>query len=246
MKEKIIGLIRLQECDNQIKKIKAGKKEGPLKIQNLEDEFNAFLLKSQGKYDKLEKLKKDRRRMEQDIQDFETREEKSQIRLNSIRSNKEYTAVLKEIEDLKKEKTLAEDKVLQLMEEIEESEKDYQKDQKEQAELKIKFESDKDEIEKELESLDKQLLSLEKRKAELCEGIDRELLEKYHFLKERKGGLAIGSVIEGVCQACNMEIPPQKFNELIKGHSLMTCPNCNRLSYWGEDEYLMKLLEKSD
>lgn len=246
MKEKISGLIRLQECDNRIKKMETRKKEGPIKIKNLEEEFNSLSARFQEKHNRLEMLKKDRRKMEQDIQDYETREAKSQIKLGSIKSNKEYTAVLKEIEGLKRERTLAEDNVLRIMEEIEVLEEDYKEGQKEQAASKIKLDADKDEIQKELESLDEQLAVLEKQKAELCEGMDQELLKNYNVLKERKGGVAIGSVIEGVCQACHMEIPPQKFNELIRGHSLMTCPNCNRLCYWGGDEYLMKVLEESN
>jgi len=55
-------------------------------------------------------------------------------------------------------------------------------------------------------------------------------------LRLKKGGIAISPVIKGVCQMCHLGIPPQKFNELIKGETLMTCPNCMRIIYWGEDE----------
>jgi predicted nucleic acid-binding Zn-ribbon protein len=51
------------------------------------------------------------------------------------------------------------------------------------------------------------------------------------------GGRAVGPVKNGICQACNMNIPPQRFNELIKGNSLLFCPNCRRIIYWAEDEY---------
>ena len=78
----------------------------------------------------------------------------------------------------------------------------------------------------------------------ICETIDQDLLKRYIFLRERKGGQAIGPVVSGVCQICHMGIPPQKFNELIGGDSLLTCPNCNRLIYWGEDEHYQKLLNK--
>jgi len=67
---------------------------------------------------------------------------------------------------------------------------------------------------------------------------DPELLKRYNFLKDRKGGKAISAVIKGVCQSCNMGIPPQRFNELIKGEKVLTCPNCDRLIYWGDDEAL--------
>ena len=82
-------------------------------------------------------------------------------------------------------------------------------------------------------------------RGEFVQTIDQELLKKYLFLKERKGGQAISPVVGGVCQTCHMGIPPQKFNELIKGHSLLACPNCDRIIYWGEDQHYQKALNKS-
>ncbi|MFC1531975.1 zinc ribbon domain-containing protein [Thermodesulfobacteriota bacterium] len=243
MKNKIIGLIRLQDCDNKIKEIDVKKRERPLKIQKLEDDFNAVEMRFQEELDRLESLKKDRRIMEQDVQDMENKLEKSQIKLNAIKSNKEYTAVLKEIEDLGREKSLMEDKLLQLMEMIEDLEKKCLESRDELEKLKKKFDLDKKGIEKEIESFDKESGVLEKRRMEFCDAIDQDLLDRYLFLKGRKGGLAIGSVVEGVCQVCNIRIPPQQFNELIKGHSLLTCPSCNRLIYWGENKYFINVLK---
>ena len=237
MKEKISGLIRLQDLDNRIKDINTRKNEGPLKIRRLEDEFNKSEVKLQEDNNRLDALKKDRRKLEQDVQDLENSKVRSQIKLSNIKSNKEYTSVLKEIDTIDKGKTLVEDNVLQLMEEIEELENRCQQGREEMAGLKRQFDSDKNEIEEELEFLDRESAALEKQRKTLCEEIDQDLLNRYNFLKDRKAGVAIGSVIDGVCQACFMGIPPQKYNELIKCHSLMTCPNCNRFIYWGGDKF---------
>jgi hypothetical protein len=237
LKDKIIGLIKLQECDSRIKEVIAGKKEGPLKIQELKDELHASEMRLQEENERFEQLKKDRREIEQDVQEIESKLEKSGIKLNNVKSNKEYKAALKEIEDLNKEKAKMEDNIIQIMEEIEALEKRCIEYREEQAELKKKFELDKEEIDKELKVLDKKAKALEKQRTKYCRMIDKDLLSKYQFLKEKKGGLAISSVVDGVCQTCHMGIPPQQFNDLIKGYSLLTCPNCNRMIYWGEDAH---------
>ena len=90
---------------------------------------------------------------------------------------------------------------------------------------------------KEIAALDEELNVLEKKRTEFSKTIDQDLLGKYLYLRERKEGQAISPVIDGVCQICHMGIPPQKFNELIKGHALLACPNCHRIIYWGEDEH---------
>lgn len=240
MKDKIKGLILLQDCDNKLKKIEAEKKEGPLKIKSLEDQFNEGERLFREKLTRLESLKKERRTMEQNVQDLENKVEKSNIKLNNIKSNKEYSAALKEIEDLGREKDREEDKILNIMEDIESLEKECSKFKDEQKILKDQFETDRKEIEKELALLDENTALLEKDRVKYSDATDQELLTRYIFIKDKKGGIAIAPVIRGICQSCNMGIPPQQFNELKKCNELITCPNCHRLIYWGEDELFLK------
>ena len=101
MKDKINDLIFLQDCDNRIQEIINKKNEGPLRIKKLEDELNSVESKFQEEHNRLELFKKDRRWIEQEIQDFVDNMEKSTIKLSNIKSNKEYRAALKEIEDFK-------------------------------------------------------------------------------------------------------------------------------------------------
>ena len=186
-------------------------------------------------------LKKDRRKIEQDIQDLEGKIEKSNIKLSNIKSNKEYRAALKEIEDIKKVQFQTEDRAIQIMEDIERLEKVCLENKDKQGEMRLEFEKDKDNITRELDGLGKELKNLEKERNTFYQTMDQDLFKRYVFLKERKGGHAVSSVVKGVCQTCHMGIPPQKFNELIKGKSLLTCPNCHRIIYCGEDEQFLKV-----
>jgi hypothetical protein len=190
--------------------------------------------------DQIEVFRKDRRVLEREIQELDGKIEKSSTKLTQIKSNKEYTAALKEIDDLKTIKFQTEEKAIQIMETAEERElkcKDHKDTLKT---LKDKCEKDKEEIKKDLLALERDLEALEKERNQLCSDFDQSLLKKYLFLRERKGGLAISSVVTGVCQTCHMGIPPQKFNELLRGIDLMTCPHCNRIIYWGDDQDFQK------
>ncbi len=244
MKDKIGDLILLQDCDNRIREITNKKNEGPLRIKKLEEELNAIESKFQEDYNRLEHLKQDTRKIDREIQDLEDKIEKSNIKLSNIKSNKEYKAALKEIEDLKNAKFLTEDKAIQIMEEIEELERICQANREKEAELRRSFEKDKDEVERELKALDEELKTLETKRDTFSQAIDQDLLREYLYLKERKEGQAISPVVGGVCQICHMGIPPQIFNELIRGNSLLTCTNCSRIIYWAEDEHLQKALNK--
>jgi predicted nucleic acid-binding Zn-ribbon protein len=240
LKDKLLVLIQLQECDNRIAKALQAKEQAPLRIQKLEDEFKAVETQCKADEDQLEAFKKDRRQLEREIQEMDGKVEKSSTKLTQIKSNKEYTAALKEIDDLKTIKFQAEERALQMMETAEELEKKCKGHKDTLKSLNEQFEKDKNEVKKELLALEKDLESLQKERTQLCCDFDQSLMKKYLFLRERKGGLAISSVVTGVCQTCHMGIPPQKFNELIRGNDLMTCPHCNRIIYWGDDQDFQK------
>jgi len=235
LKEKIRIVIELQACDNRIREITRKKDEGPLKIQRLKEELGAVEEQIRQNQDNIEALKKDRRKYERDVQDLDGKVEKSALRLSNVKSNKEYTAALKEIDDLKNLKFSTEDRVLQFMEEIEELEKEIVVLSRKRIETEGRVREGIAAIEEEMKSLDEELQELERLRTRLTQSIDRDLLKTYLLLKERKGGLAISAVLRGVCQTCHLGFPPQNFNEIIKCDSVHTCPNCNRLVYWGED-----------
>lgn len=245
MKDKIGDLIVLQDCDNKIREIMNKRDEGPLRVKKLAEELDVVARKFQEKNDRLNLLKKDSRKIEQEIQELEEKIEKSNIKLSLIKSNKEYKAVLKEIEDLKHVKFQTEDKAIQVMEEIEELEKICSENKEKEAELRKAFERDKEEIERELEALEEELKILDAKRDTFTHAIDQDLLRKYLYLRDHKAGQAISPVLGGVCQICHMNIPPQTFNELIRGDSLMTCTNCNRIIYWAEDEHFQKALNRA-
>jgi len=240
LKDKLLVLIQLQECDNRIAKVLQAKEQAPLRIQKLEDELKTVENQFKADEDQLEAFRKDRRQLEREIQEVDGKIEKSSAKLNQIKSNKEYTAALKEIDDLKTIKFQTEEKAIQMMETAEELERKCKGHKDTLKTLKDQSEKDKDAVKTELLGLEKDLDALQKERGQLCCDFDQALLKKYLFLRERKGGLAISSVVTGVCQTCHMGIPPQKFNELIRGNDLMTCPHCNRIIYWGDDQDFQK------
>ena len=245
MKGEMSHLICLQDCDNKIGHIMSKKNKGPLKIKKLEDELGVIEKEQQEELDRFEALQKSGRDIDRETQDLDVKIEKSNIRLSSIKSNKEYKAVLKEIDDLKKAKFQREEKSLQIMEEIEVLRKKCQDNEKEVAEGKKKLDKEKNEVQTELKTLDEELQIFEKKRDLLSQTVEQDLLKKYLLLKERKQGQAISPVSQAVCQVCHMRIPPQMYNELIRGDSLLRCTNCGRIIYWADDEHYKKALEEN-
>jgi hypothetical protein len=79
--------------------------------------------------------------------------------------------------------------------------------------------------------LNEQKLVFAKKRETMVKKFKSSLLKKYDMLRERRNGRAVVGVVNGVCQGCFMNIPPQQFNDLLKGERMLFCPTCNRILY---------------
>lgn len=229
------SLIGLQDYDTRIRGLQARREQGPIKIQELELELKIIEDQQKEKVTQLEAYRRETREAERSIEGLDASMEKSNIKLSNIKSNKEYKAALKEISDLEHEKSVLEEKAIELMERIEEMEKELVVSRARTEAVQKEFEKNREDIQKEMKALEQDLEFLEKGRGQFCQDVDEKLLKTYNSLRDRKKGVAISPVIKGVCQGCHLGIPPQKFNELIRGDEMMNCPNCGRIVYWGED-----------
>jgi len=64
----------------------------------------------------------------------------------------------------------------------------------------------------------------------LASQVPRELLRRYEQVQRRRG-IALVPVVEGMCRGCFMSLPPQLGNIIARGTSLESCPSCQRLLY---------------
>jgi predicted nucleic acid-binding Zn-ribbon protein len=79
------------------------------------------------------------------------------------------------------------------------------------------------------------LSKLDEDREKVSRMIDPELLKKYLIIKKQNpGALAVVPVKNALCHGCNVNLPPQLYNELFHGDSLKFCPNCQRIIYLKE------------
>lgn len=236
LQETIINLIALQDCDVRIRNTQIRREEGPRRVLQLEEELEQTQKEWIEKSEQMEEQKRERKSLEQTISDFDERIQKAAIKLSNIKTNKEYRAAIKETEDLKREKSRVEDSLLELMDTIELLDQESRQNAELFEQRKRDFENTRQQILQDVESCKLEMKTLSTERERLCQFVDVPILKRYDFLKGHRKDVAISPVIKGVCQACHIGIPPQKFNELIRGDELMNCPNCSRIIYWGDDD----------
>jgi uncharacterized protein len=227
-------LIALQERDSEIQRLQARRAECPVQIEVLRQGIAQVETQLKTLSEGLEVRSRERRERERVIEDLDAGIGKSNQKLGNVKSNKEYHAALKEIADLGGDKKRLEDQLLEIMESTEALEKERLGLVEEKERTGLAFEAGRNRITSELRELDGELNKLLEERNRLCAEVDRGVLKRYELLRKSKGGTAVSAVVKGICQTCHLRIPPQEFNELIRGEQLMNCPHCHRIIYWGE------------
>ncbi len=232
MKNLIKRLVDLQECDSQLVKLSTKKVDLPGKIQALEDAFEVFkesVAQNKKKYDELKKSHAD---CEVQIKKNNETVGKTKERLLEVKNNKEYQAMLKEIEATDAVRGEIESQMIVLIEDMDKLTELVKRDEETIREATQRHEQEKSILARELEEVDSEVAQWRGKREALQQEVPPDLLGRYERIKHRNHGVGVIPVWKGVCGGCHMNIPPQLYNELQRSAELLSCPNCNRIMYF--------------
>jgi len=232
MKEQIDMLVKLQGVETEIGNIQSILNDAHRKLETLDAGLVEFERTIEEQEAILEELKKKYRDYESDTRINLDREKKTQAKLRSVKTNREYQSLLKEIEEEKAKNSKIEDKMIECLDRMDEIEKNIAKKKDEYVQASNSIMKEKEKIKQELEEGGIRLSKLDKDRENVSRMINPELLKKYLIIKKQNpGGLAVVPVKNALCHGCNVILPPQLYNELFHCDSLKFCPNCQRIIY---------------
>ncbi len=232
MEEQIRRLVYLQQIDNDIQQVKVQAEETPRRLAGIDLELQAARQTYETFLNKLEEVKKQRRDLEKEVEQYDQKIKKSRTKLMEVKNNKEYKAMLTEIDDLDKSKASQEDALLELMEQMEALTLQV-REQKKVLDLKIVAgKTQKEEWEKAGEGYARELARFEEDRQKAAARVEDSHLKQYEFLRERLRGLALAEVRNAACMSCHMHIPHQLYNEIQRCDRIINCPNCLRILFY--------------
>jgi hypothetical protein len=235
MKEQIKVLVKIQHLDTESVRIKSTLNDVSKKLENLDSSLKEIEQTIKDQESVLNELKKQYRDYESDVKMNLVKNKKSQEKLRSVKTNKEYQSLLKEIEDVNSKNSSIEDKMIECLDRMDEAEEIISKKKDEYLLFSDRIKSEKENIEREAGINKKKLDEINMDRKNVSGLIDSQLFEKYLVIKEQQqGGLAVVPVKNAVCYGCNVNLPPQLYNELFRYNSLKFCPNCHRIIYLKE------------
>jgi len=159
---------------------------------------------------------------------------RAEARLPQIKTQREYLAVLKEVDTAKKQIKDLGDQLAAKDRETEALHADKEEKDGELATLGAQTAARQAEIDAAAASLDDGLANHGRQREQLTGQLPVALRKRYDMLLERRNGVALVEARDGACLGCHMHLPPQLFNRLYVAQEVQSCPHCNRLLYLGE------------
>jgi uncharacterized protein len=172
-----------------------------------------------------------RKTFEANIKDLQGKISKYRDQSLDVKTNEQYKALQHEIQFAEQEIRLNEDRILDVMVNVDARDKEVKA-----AEAELKAETA--EIEKEKEDARKVTAEDQKKLAEwnskrdaLRQGVSEDVLRQYDRVAKFRGtGLA--EVRDQKCMGCQVKLRPQTYNEVRNGEKVMACEACQRIYYF--------------
>ncbi len=231
MKKQLKLLYTIQSIDLKVRNSEELRKKHAAEIESLSDAVSKEEAACAQAKERVENHEKKHRERERELKGLEEQKSKIEEKMLSVKTNKEYQASLQEIETIKQSMSAKEDDIIVAMDAIEDERRELRQAEELLAQAAADFETKKEQIEKNLQQYLAEVEKEKQQRDEILREIDPGLLQDYQKLCNARNGIGIVLADSEMCLGCNMQIPPQMYNEAVVGEKLITCPHCRRILY---------------
>jgi predicted nucleic acid-binding Zn-ribbon protein len=172
-----------------------------------------------------------RKKFEANIKDLQGKISKYRDQSLDVKTNDQYKALLHEIQFAEQEIRLNEDRILEVMVNVDAREKDVKAAEAELKAETAEIETEKEDARKVTAEDQTKLAEWNAKRDALRHEISEDTLRQYdRVAKFRGSGLA--EVREQKCMGCQVMLRPQTYNEVKNGEKIMVCESCQRIVYY--------------
>lgn len=232
MKDLITALRSLQDVDQV--RIDAEKERRAIteQVENLSAMLRELEREQEDKRDKLKEAERWYKERDRELKEDNEKIKRAQARLNNLAKAKEYAAVQREIEALRRGNVQKEEEILKLLSVMDEFKVAVEEEEKKLTTMRDELAREQASTGVRVKELDDRLGDLAKDRVVFEEKIPKAILRRYYRIQQAWQGMAVVPVNEkGSCGGCHRQLPPQLYNELLRQDNLHSCPYCNRFIY---------------
>jgi predicted nucleic acid-binding Zn-ribbon protein len=231
IKENVRILVALQEKDCALDAMRSKVNEIPAAVEEAKGSLAEARAGFDAKKSALTQLQMKRKEKEIELDGKENQIKKHSMELNSVKSNDAYKALLAEIDVCKNDKSALESEILELMERIENEAVQIKEEEKKLKQKEAEVQATISRIEAERKEFADKVAALEKERNEFAETVPKDILSRYEYIREGRGGVAIVPIEGHDCGGCHTVLRAQVINDVCKAHDMIFCDNCSRILY---------------
>jgi len=224
-------LIHLQHVDSEIAAVTALLESLPAKLEAIAQEIKATAEIVAAAKEKLAANQKRRRDYEGEVKSVRDHAAKFKRQLNDVKTNKEYSSLLKEIEDVDHKIAKIEEDILNEMIAADDIEREIKSAQKKQAEEEVRLKAAQESVLRDQKDVEKKKIVLEKDRAALLPKIPPDQVAIYLRIAKKTAGVALSPITDDFCSICQLRVRPQMLDDIWAMKEMITCEACGRILY---------------
>lgn len=228
--ERLIGLQKIETERAAVAKIIS---EMPARQAELDARAEAAKAAVEAAKELHASLSTDRRNAEKEMAAAEARLAKFKDQQQQVKTNKEYQAMIHEIDTAKADVDKWSDVVLIKMDEVDAAAAGLKRAEAELRAVQDEITAAKKTLDAERSSAESRLASLTSARDAMASSIEdpRALHIFDGFVKHRKTA-ALSQAVDGLCTECRVRLRPQVFAEVRRNDAIRQCDNCQRILYF--------------
>ncbi len=234
MLEDLKYLLQLQEIDLKIKEQEHAQEKFPAAVDKLNAQIDQATAALNVVKEKLQQAENDKKNWEEQVQKAQAGLERSQERLNSIKTNREYDAVHAEIEAQKSIINSAEQRRNNLTAEIDKLQVNVSEHQAELDRISAENGPQILDLQQKIGAIDSNIATINKDRDVIVPKVAKHIFRQYDLIhSKRKTGRAISTVSTNrTCSVCYKVLEPQLYNEIRRGTKIILCQSCGSIMVW--------------
>ena len=234
--DSIHHLKELQNIDDKLSEIRSYLGDLPVKVKELKSREAMLIEELDNGKDRLKHIEVELNKIEVEIAVAKEKINSLKDQLFKVANNRQYDALMAEIDYLKESTDQMETKDLELMEEKSQLKEKVKLQKESLDELTSDLSTRIDKLESTMAESGDRKKKLEQARNNRREKIPQSLLSRYDRILKGKKGLAVAAVKGSACEGCGSALPPQSVFSLKEKPKIYNCEVCGRFLFWEKEQ----------
>jgi len=229
-------LLKLQVIDYDLGELERSKEYIPDMMENLKREISEadeICKKTEKELSESQILQKN---LELEVSTRQEELKKLQGQMMSIKTNKEYDALIAQIDSVKEAINERETQILELIEKIEKLGGNIDDIRRKSQETREQNEKQLEILQEKMDSVGSKIGIKDDERKRITVQVPRRTMSVYERVRKNRGGDVVVTVKKRACGSCYKALPPHRIQEIKRGDQIITCDNCGRMLIWKEGE----------